>query len=202
MRMVALYLTAALTASTALAQERVQPPPNPAAEQRAAANQDAIRGSSLEVTMKFIQDKLNEIGRMNYNVSFYDAGGDFKGGSQVSIEKSGVIANPAKCQISYHAWVEADGKVRPLSSYYFFLPDVKTIAVMKAEKWIQEHGTGTSSPGGRVEVTPDTFFLVVKRINGDEDRFALGDEEMANRVAKAMIHAVDLCGTGSHPEPF
>jgi hypothetical protein len=28
------------------------------------------------------------------------------------------------------------------------------------------------------------------------------DEEMAGRVAKAMIHAIDLCGGGSPPEPF
>jgi len=28
------------------------------------------------------------------------------------------------------------------------------------------------------------------------------DEEMADRVAKAMIHAIELCGGGSKPEPF
>ena len=28
------------------------------------------------------------------------------------------------------------------------------------------------------------------------------DEEMANRVAKAMLHAVELCGGGKGPEPF
>jgi hypothetical protein len=81
------------------------------------------------------------------------------------------------------------------------LRDVRTITVMKAEKWIQEYGAGTSNPGGSVGVTPDTFFLVVKQTKGKEDRFAL-DEEMANRLAKAMIHAVELCGAGSQQEPF
>ncbi len=28
------------------------------------------------------------------------------------------------------------------------------------------------------------------------------DEDAANRVAKAMIHAIELCGGGSAPEPF
>jgi alpha-D-ribose 1-methylphosphonate 5-phosphate C-P lyase len=28
------------------------------------------------------------------------------------------------------------------------------------------------------------------------------DEDTANRVAKAMLHAVELCGGGSKPEPF
>jgi hypothetical protein len=28
------------------------------------------------------------------------------------------------------------------------------------------------------------------------------DEEMADRVAKAMIHDIEICGGGSQPEPF
>jgi hypothetical protein len=28
------------------------------------------------------------------------------------------------------------------------------------------------------------------------------DEDVANRTAKAMVHAVELCGGGSKPEPF
>ncbi|MGA2834581.1 MAG: hypothetical protein ABSE55_16050 [Terracidiphilus sp.] len=201
MRMVALVLTAALASATALAQQSVPPPPQPVPDQPAAASADALKGPSLEVTMKFILDKLNEIGKVNYDVALYDAGGNFNGGSRLSVEKNNVVADPGKCQISYHAWLEVDGKVQPQADYNFFLRDVRTITVMKAEKWIQDYGAGTSNPGGRVEVTPDTFFLVVKQTKGKEDRFAL-DEVMANRIAKAMIHAVELCGAGSKPEPF
>jgi hypothetical protein len=201
MRMTAFFLTASLFAATVLAQQSVPPPPQPAADQPAAASPDALKGPSLEVTMKFIQDKLNEIGKVNYNVTFYDAAGNFNGGSRISVEKNNVVADPGKCQISYHAWVEIDGKVQPQSNYNFFLRDVRSITVIKAEKWIQEYGAGTSNPGGSVGVTPDTFFLVVKQTKGKEDRFAL-DEVMANRIAKAMIHAVELCGAGSQPEPF
>lgn len=199
--MTALFLTAVMAATFALAQQNVPPPPKPTPDQPAAASPDALKGPTLESTMKFIQEKLNEIGKVNYNVAFYDAGGNFNGGSRMSVEKNNVVADPGKCQISYHAWVEIDGKVQPQSNYNFFLRDVQTITVMKAEKWIQEYGAGTSNPGGSVGVTPDTFFLVVKQTKGKEDRFAL-DEEMANRLAKAMIHAVELCGAGSQQEPF
>lgn len=45
-----------------------------------------------------------------------------------------------------------------------------------------------------------------KTIESDESiqEFALHfrDEDAANRVAKAMIHAIELCGGGSQPEPF
>jgi hypothetical protein len=30
----------------------------------------------------------------------------------------------------------------------------------------------------------------------------LRDEDTANRLAKALVHAVELCGGGSKPEPF
>jgi hypothetical protein len=201
MRVASMFLAVVIISSAALAQQSVPPPPKPAADQPAAASPDALKGPTLEVTLKFIQDKLNEIGKMNYNVSFYDAGGNFNSGSRMSVEKNNVIADPGKCQISYHAWVEVDGKVQPQANYNFFLRDVRAITVMKAEKWIQDYGAGTRNPGGSVGVTPDTFFLVVKQTKGKEDRFAL-DEVMANRIAKAMIHAVELCGAGSQQEPF
>jgi len=36
---------------------------------------------------------------------------------------------------------------------------------------------------------------------GGEKDFALYDESLANRIAKALVHAVELCGGGSK-EPF
>ena len=35
-----------------------------------------------------------------------------------------------------------------------------------------------------------------------QNAFIFRDEETANRVAKAMLHAVELCGGGSQQEPF
>ncbi|MFY9856169.1 MAG: hypothetical protein WAK26_20060 [Terracidiphilus sp.] len=196
MRIASVFLMFVMAGATIQAQQSVAPPPKPLPDKPAAA------GPSLEVTMKFIQDKLNEIGKVNYTVNFYDAGGNFNGGSRISAEKSNVVADPGKCQISYHAWVAVDGKVQQQSNYNFFLRDVRTITVMKAEKWIQEFGAGTSNLGGSTGVTPDTFFLIVKQTKGKEDRFAFDNEEMANRVAKAMIHAVELCGAGGQQQPF
>jgi hypothetical protein len=36
----------------------------------------------------------------------------------------------------------------------------------------------------------------------DSYEFYFHDEDVANRVAKALVHAVELCGGGSQPEPF
>ena len=93
-----------MCAALAQGKKNVAPPPKPADE-----------GPSLEVTMKFMEDKLNDVGALNLVV--YSQG-------------------------------EAVGK----EIFHLFFP----------------------------------FF----------------EEQLANRVAKAMVHAVELCGGGGPPEPF
>lgn len=58
-------------------------------------------------------------------------------------------------------------------------------------------------------VSPKYLKKLAKPYRGDyqdqsvpELAFMFRDADMANRVAKAMLHAVELCGGGSKPEPF
>jgi hypothetical protein len=71
MRIVAVFLTLVLAASFTLAQESVPPPPQPVADQAPApppqaVNPPAANGPSLEATLKFIQDKVNQQGKIVY----------------------------------------------------------------------------------------------------------------------------------------
>jgi hypothetical protein len=46
------------------------------------------------------------------------------------------------------------------------------------------------------------MFLVVARGAGNQNTgFYFLDEDVANRIAKAMVHAVELCG-GGNKDPF
>ena len=53
-----------------------------------------------------------------------------------------------------------------------------------------------------VSTTKDSEAPKVTDITDTETLFNFRDEDMANRMAKAMVHAVELCGGGSKPEPF
>jgi hypothetical protein len=68
------------------------------------------KGPSLEVTTKFIQDKLNSFGV----VSFMTFGTQTTDNSPFShrwtFELSKIRANPADCSIRYHEKVTLDGK--------------------------------------------------------------------------------------------
>jgi hypothetical protein len=49
---------------------------------------------------------------------------------------------------------------------------------------------------------PPLFVLKVRKTDKGTSGFNFFDEQLANRVAKAMVHAVELCGGGRKPEPF
>lgn len=75
MRIAVVFLTVALTAASAWAQQSVPPPPQPAPDKPVAtipptasapAPTPTSAGPTLEVTLKFIQDKVNEQGKIVY----------------------------------------------------------------------------------------------------------------------------------------
>jgi hypothetical protein len=53
-----------------------------------------------------------------------------------------------------------------------------------------------------VKDVPDISALVIKLNNGQDPTIRFYEQELADRVAKALIHAVELCGGGPKPEPF
>jgi hypothetical protein len=54
-----------------------------------------------------------------------------------------------------------------------------------------------------VKDVPDIFVLNIKLPRGVDHSIRIYEHEMADRIAKAMVHAVELCGGGSsQQEPF
>jgi hypothetical protein len=191
---------AVLAVSGALAQQKksVPPPPKP-----------KDQGPSLEVTMKFIQDKVNAVGPVNYAAYYHDnavgagePGADWT--SQFANEASNMVADAGACRISYH-WRTGTGYGEVASDLDtgFLLKDVQDIAVMPMEQLHKEVDTAAGHPSWSSRIDPPVFALKVRITDTlgfkNVDFF---DEQLANRVAKALVHAVELCGGGSKPEPF
>ncbi len=183
---------AVLGVSGALAQQKkVPPPPKPADE-----------GPSLEVTMKFIQDKLSDVGALNYAAYGHDnaAGRDWT--DQFKVEASRVTAEAGSCRIRYHWKTSANGTANPESEAGLLLSGVVDVTVMPMDQDLKEQATAQGHPTWNFRVDPPVFVLKVHRTDKGANVFDFFDEQMANRVAKAMVHAVELCGGGSKPEPF
>jgi hypothetical protein len=195
---------AVLAVSAAVAQEKKTVPPPPKA---------ANDGPSLEVTMKFIQDKLNDADKLNFAINWYNVAIDkVENTYQIGYEVSNVAANPARCVITIERKILIDGRTIQINQDWG-LRDVLDLAVRTGAEEVRkkqaEMGDHTYDP----RFDPAVFVLVARRLKDkkqqpsgwlitEPDQLFFADEDMANRVAKAMVHAVELCGGGSKPEPF
>ena len=187
--LVVLFLLA--VAITALAQKNsVPPPPKP-----------EDNGPSLEVTMKFIEDKLNGIGLLNFAVYIHD---DTKEVDRAIFKNtiSNVVADAVACRVSDHWKSEQNGKVAAEFDVSFLLKAANDIEVMTIEQALKEIDTAAGHPAWTYRSDPPAFILKVRQKDKSVNSFEFYDEDLANRVAKALIHAVELCGGGSELEPF
>jgi len=197
MRIDSLLLSLVLLTPSAAPQQGVSPATSPPAD-----------NSSIEVTMKFIQDKLNAVGKVNYTLHWHDNADDTYGIVQINLEESNVVAEPASCWIKYHLKI-VNGTTFDERDNGFFLSDVQDLVVARGEQEANKHYTASGYPTVDSKIDPPIFWLVARRVEKEnqlsvaqtagEDAFVFTNEEMADRVAKAMLHAVKLCG-GGHQE--
>ena len=186
LRSTVFILAFALMAISALrAQQAVAPPPKP-----------ADSGPSLETTMQFIQENAAE-GKLSYTAFVTDAsqqGVEWK--NQFTVEMSNLAADAGACRITYHWRAEINGKVADNANYSLTLKDVKDILVLPQEQNQNQVDSRSGHPDWNSRIAPNLFTLIARRPKGVVNVFLFSDEEMANRVAKAMVHAVELCGGG------
>jgi len=174
-------------AVTLFAQQPVAPPSGSAGD-----------GPSLEVTMSFIQDKLNELGRVAFAESLRAGGGGYT--IHAVYEYSNVIADASQCRISYHQKRWANGMLAPEDDHSFSLRDVQEVVVRPYEQGANEDHA-KSGPPWVSTVTPAVTRLEVRRPHGSRNDFVFADSNLADRLAKALTHAVELCG-GGNKDPF
>jgi tetratricopeptide (TPR) repeat protein len=154
--------------------------------------QTADVGPTLPDTMQFIQSKLNGIGQVDYVASGQESGSNWS--HHFKVQASKIVADPSGCQVSYHLTIQRDGSGQRVSldnDYLFFLRNVESIVVMPVEQGYYS-----------AKVDPQVFVLKVNKTDKDRNEFFFLDDQLANRVGKAMVHAVELCGGGSKSEPF
>jgi hypothetical protein len=153
--------------------------------------------------MKFIQDKLNDAGPVNFAQYLHDnATGTDSTHVQLKIERTHVVADSGACRVSYHHKVGVDGSLNPGSDSWFPLNAVVDVAVIPLEQFYKEVNTASGHPAYDTKFDPPVFMLRARGTDKRHSDFFFFDEQMANRVAKAMVHAVELCGGRSQPEPF
>jgi hypothetical protein len=183
-------LSILLTTALGLAQQSVPPPPKPASD-----------GPSLEATMKFIQEKIEQQGKLNYAAHVHDSQDGSNWVVPFSTLQTNIVANPTLCRISYHERRTRRDEVTADDDYWFALKAVQEMVVMSREQGLKRADTNAGHPTWDSKVDPP-IWLIEARYKGGQNIFYFHEEEIANRVAKALVHAVELCGGGKTQEPF
>jgi hypothetical protein len=151
--------------------------------------------------MKFIQDKLTDQAKINYMEYLTDNTTGQTWVVPLINETTKVIANPGICSINYHQRLPIRDGVTE-RDFGLNLKDVQTIVVMSWDVVVNKDYKTSGHPEFSTKSDPPIFALQARLPQNAVDSFLFYDEDLANRVAKAMVHAVELCGGGSKPEPF
>ncbi len=172
-----------------------------AADADAAAVRDksqASDGPSLEATLAYIKDKLESQGAMNWAI-FGHEGSTNEDYTNTVQAKYSVAPDPAHCTLTFSART-GEQVTRDLKKF-------KAFAVLPATEFYSRANAEAGKPDQIVNATNPVMFVVF----GDTGSFAdsggyfFKDEDTANRVARAFVHVMELCGGGKKeksPELF
>jgi hypothetical protein len=230
MRKLAYLLMVVVIASAALAQKEVPSPPKPTDD-----------GPSLEVTLKFIQEKMNDQGAVGYGLTRSNLPGvTFR----TFYRMSGVVADATTCSLhkiettntrievaTENGYLESGKPVmgddlirQSLDTSTISLRDVESLRVESRQDGANRQSAERGYPDVTFTVAPQVFDLVLmasrpafsfhnvitigkqppKTVDpplAKEDHLFFREEETAKRLAKAITHALELCG-GGNQDPF
>jgi len=178
----------------------------PLAQQPANQPAQAADGPSLQDTMKSIQDQLNAIGTVSYvetNMMPATAGTDateMKIGMKVAM--SNAVADPGHCRLSFHLQVTAQSLDQDVpsdpsvaeSDGLLNISDIKNVTVEPYQTY--ENELYAKIPGTRltVSISPAIPYLIMHTVIGtDGGMFYFNNDDDANRAAKVLTHAIELC---------
>ena len=160
----------------------------------APASNPGASGPSLTVTMQLLQARLNEQGKMNWTTHYHDSADNTNWTYQFNFEAGKVVADASACTISYHYTIIRDGKQISDSDASFNLHDVHDLTLITGDERQNKNDVAAGHTTWNAKVDPPVFDLIVKGKDTAEYYFFFFDGDVANRVTKAMGHAVELCG--------
>ena len=171
-------------------------PTQPVEQPPVAAPADS--GPSLAETMQFIQNKLNDLGKETFALYIQDSSDNSTAVVNITSEINNVVADQSQCRITYHLKISNNNKVKTDLNGVCPLRDVGQIVVRPYEYWQTEWFAKNGFPTATATSTnPPAIQLSVHHPHGEENFFYFTDADLADRMAKAFTHAVELCGGGN-----
>ena len=158
-------------------------------------------GQGLDVTLAFIRDKVAQQGPINYAGVTHDSADGASWGTQFNVEASNVTADAPACQLNFHWRTVVDGKASFDGEVTIPFGKVDRVAVTSMEADTTRLTAEGGHPTWTTKVTPAVWVAGYHRVDGRNGSLDFHDRDLAERVARAMRHAAQLCG-GTKAEAF
>ena len=151
-------------------------------------------GASLAATMQFIQDQMNEQGRIDYTLRTHDnAEGTDWPVYQIGIEPSQAVADAVGCRITWHKRLFRDGKMLLEKDISLDLRSVVKVEVRTSVQESKAEDTANGNTQYDKRQDPPYFAVVPVGTEKASTQIFISTEDRANRIAKAVRRAVLLC---------
>ena len=167
----------------------------------AAVAQAPRTGQGLDETLGFIRDKTAQQGPINYAAATRDSADGRSWSNQFSAEASNVIADVPTCHLNFHWHTVVDGKVIFDGEGGIPFGMVNQVVVTSMDADIGRISAEGGHPTWTSNVTPAVWVVTTHRTSGPSNSLDFRDRDLAERVARAMRHAAELCG-GTKREAF
>jgi hypothetical protein len=163
----------------------------------------------LDQTLAFIAEKLTNQGRVEARWADVFPGVKYLGSppiTSLSVNYFQVTSSPSTCIMSFdsvdgsapkpHASLSLRriGRLELLPLKDYLASYTRTSETIDQDKLIRKEVQA-------IDISP-SFVLKISSPGIESKLLHFSDEALANRVAKAINHAAELCGVGSKPEPF
>ena len=158
-------------------------------------------GQGLDVTLGFVRDKVAQQGSIYYAGVTRDSAGGRSWSDQFNVEASNVTADVPACQLNFHWRTAVDGKVTYDGEVGIPFGKVDRVAVISMEVDTARLSAEGGHPTWTTRVTPAVWVVGYHRVDGRNGSADFRDRDLAERVARAMRHAAQLCG-GTKTEAF
>jgi hypothetical protein len=156
---------------------------------------------SIDVTLGFIRDKIAQQGQINYGSSTHDATTNQTWANQFTVEASNVSADPSDCTVGFHWHSTVDGKQASDLDTAIRFKIVTSVQVSSMTDDIARLNADGGHTSWTSQISPAITVVLLRKSDGHTNTADFRDHDMAERVAKAMRHAADVCG-GTTSVPF
>lgn len=166
-----------------------------------AASSKAVTGPGLAETLEFIRGKVSQQGKINYAGTTHDAADSSDWVNQFSVEATNVTADPATCAVKFHWTTAVDGKEAQDFDTSLEFANLESVVLTSMEQDVNRTSAKAGHPTWTTRVNPSIWVVTSTLPDGTNYVVDFQESDLAERVVKAMTHAINLCG-GNKREAF